>query len=145
MAPHAFLASRTVLDLSDPELGVLYAINPVTGGLVSPWGAVPLDDNDDVNDVETPKLQGYVIAATVASVCLSVCLFVGVLVAVWWCVKRRRRIRSEALRNRPPTPIARGRASSEEEEEAADPPIPLATLPAAKIAGQTPAGEHRSA
>ncbi|EGR48460.1 uncharacterized protein TRIREDRAFT_107913 [Trichoderma reesei QM6a] len=134
MAPRALLASRKVLDMNTPELGVLYAINPVTGGLVSPWGTVPFDDGDDD---DSPKAEGYIVAGTIVAACLAVCLFVGALVAVFCCLRRRRRIRREAVRNRPPTPIARGRASSDD-EETAEPPIPLATLPAAKIAGKRP-------
>ncbi|KAK1245882.1 hypothetical protein MKX07_004951 [Trichoderma sp. CBMAI-0711] len=134
MAPHALLASRKVLDMNTPELGVLYAINPVTGGLASPWGTVAFDDGDDD---DSPKAEGYIVAGTIVAACLAVCLFVGALVAVFCCLRKRRRIRREAVRNRPPTPIARGRVSSDD-EETAEPPIPLATLPAAKIAGKRP-------
>ncbi|KAL7821749.1 hypothetical protein V8C26DRAFT_426521 [Trichoderma gracile] len=117
MAPHALLA-------------------PGNGGLVFPWGAVPLDDNDENH----PKAKSYVVAATIVAVFLAICLAVGTFGAFVCCIKRRRRIRREAVRNRPPTPIARGRVSSDDDEEAAaQHPIPLATLPpAAKIAGRRP-------
>ncbi|TFB02471.1 hypothetical protein CCMA1212_005228 [Trichoderma ghanense] len=87
MAPHALVASRSLLDLGPEER-------------------------------------------------LVVCLAGIAIVAVYLCIKRRREEGRDALRNRPPTPIARARLSSDN-EETENPPIPLVELPAAaRIAGK---------
>ncbi|KAL6876904.1 hypothetical protein J3F83DRAFT_712436 [Trichoderma novae-zelandiae] len=124
MAPHALLASRgDSLDLDlDVDMG-----SPLgyLGNL--PMATVPSNHG-------RPKLEGYIIAGTVVSICLVACLVAAVLVFLYLCITKARRRSRENARHRPPTPIARARARAVSTEETTAPPIPLATLPAAKLA-----------
>ncbi|PTB65818.1 hypothetical protein BBK36DRAFT_1202822 [Trichoderma citrinoviride] len=131
MAPHALLASRGHVDSlemdDDLELGLVYPLSVVDKPALA---AIPTSHDGK------PRLEGYIIAATIVSICLVVCLAAVALVACCLCVKKARRTGRGEARHRPPTPFARGRASASTDEETTTPPIPLATLPAAKVAGK---------